>query len=852
MTPPEDASRSEGAESAEPGRSREPGLLREPGRLRERGRSGERGRPGERGPSGVGSEGSGGVARARVDLRLVGVALGAWAAVWWCLGHGPWAAAVVAAAAALVAAVAATVAVRATGPRARVVTGPATLGRTGAALGLVGVALGAVMGAVAAAPRLVERDTGALADAVARPGTVDVSLVVRDDPRPAAVRAGGRPLWVVAASTEEITVDGVRRATSGRLLVLGEHPGWERLLPGQRVTVEGGRLLAPQPRDLTAAVFRTPAEPRKVGRPPWLQRAAGTLRTGLQRACEPLPDKPGGLLPGLVVGDTSALDPGVTASFQQTGMTHLTAVSGANLAILAGLVLAALRGVRVRPGWSAGLAALAVVLFVVLARPSPSVVRAAAMCGLGLLALALGRPRAAVPALCVSVVALVLVDPALAAAPGFALSVAATAGLLLVAPAWSAALRRRRVPGVVADALAVPAAAQAACAPLIAAFTGTVSLTAIPANLLAAPAVAPATVLGLLAAVSAPVAMPVATVLTWFGQWPARWLVTVAEQGARVPDGLVPWPDGASGGWILAGLTVAVAFAARWRLPRRLIGVVCAAVVVAVLPIRVVAPGWPPPGWVVVGCDVGQGDALVLRAGAASAVVVDAGPDPAPVDACLRRLGVDHVPVLFLSHLHLDHIGGLDGVLRGRRVGAVALGPFTEPAEGAAAVSRSARRHGVRMTQVAAGQQMTAGTVGIRVLGPVRVLRGTRSDPNNNSLILRAQVGSVSVLLPGDAEHDAERALLGTGEPLAVDVLKVPHHGSAWSEPAFLDAASARVALVEVGVGNDYGHPAPDVLAHLAARGARVLRTDLGGDVAVIARADGTLSTATRGPPAVP
>ncbi|WP_344653107.1 ComEC/Rec2 family competence protein [Cryptosporangium japonicum] len=773
---------------------------------------------------------AGAVARAPLDLRLAGVALGAWAAAWWCLGNGPGAAAVVAGGAAVVAAVAAT-----------------GTGRSPVALGLVGVALGVGMGAAAAAPRLAERDTGALARAVERPGSVELRLVVRDDPRPAASRRGGAPLWVVAASPEEVTVDGVRRATSGRVLVLGEHPGWAGHLPGQHVTVDRGRLLAPQRRDLTAAVLRTPARPRPLGTPPWLQRAAGSLRTGLQEACASLPGKPGGLLPGLVVGDTSKLDPGVDDAFQQTGMTHLTAVSGANLAILAGLVLAALRGVRAGPGWSAVLAALAIAGFVILARPSPSVVRAAAMCGLGLLALALGRPRAAVPALCVSVVLLVLLDPALAAAPGFALSVAATAGLLLVAPAWSEALQRRGVPALAADALAVPAAAQAACAPLIAAFTGTVSLTAIPANLLAAPAVAPATVLGLLAAVTAPVVMPLATALAWLGQWPAWWLVEVAERGARVPDGLLPWPGGAAGGWLLAALLVTAAFAARWRLPRRLIAVVCAAVVVAVLPIRVAAPGWPPPGWVVVGCDVGQGDAVVLRAGTASAVVVDAGPDPAPVDACLRRLGVDHVPILFLSHLHLDHIGGLDGVLRGRSVGAIALGPFREPPEGAAAVHREARRHGVRVVSVTAGGRLTAGAVGIRVLGPQRVLRGTRSDPNNNSLILRADVRSVSVLLPGDAEHDAERTVLAAGEPLRVDVLKVPHHGSAWSDPAFLDAAHARVALVEVGAGNDYGHPAPAVLAHLARQGARVLRTDLGGDLAVVALADGTLSTTVRG-----
>jgi competence protein ComEC len=276
---------------------------------------------------------------------------------------------------------------------------------------------------------------------------------------------------------------------------------------------------------------------------------------------------------------------------------------------------------------------------------------------------------------------------------------------------------------------------------------------------------------------------------------------------------------------------------------------VSAAVVVTVLPIRVIAPGWPPPGWILVGCDVGQGDALALRVGPGAAVVIDAGPDPTLVDACLSRLGVRHVPLLLLSHFHLDHVGGIAGVLRGRTVDAIGVGGFDEPAEGVAAV----RATHVPMTELSVGESLTIGEVSLQVLGPLQELHGTRSDPNNNSLIVRAVVASVSILLPGDAEHDAERSLLSAGAPLAADVLKVPHHGSAWSEPAFLDAAAARVAIVEVGIDNDYGHPSPGVIAHLSRSGARVLRTDLDGDVAVIANAKGVgrpaLSTAERGPP---
>jgi competence protein ComEC len=248
----------------------------------------------------------------------------------------------------------------------------------------------------------------------------------------------------------------------------------------------------------------------------------------------------------------------------------------------------------------------------------------------------------------------------------------------------------------------------------------------------------------------------------------------------------------------------------------------------------------------VVGCDVGQGDALVLRAGPGQAVVVDAGPDREPVDACLRRLGIDAVPLLVLSHPHIDHVGGIDGVLHGRRIGAIAIGPVTRQLTGERLVTRVARANRVPVVRPAAGWSYTIGSVHLAVVGPIRVFAGTRSDPNNNSLVLRAVVGGVSVLLTGDAENAAQQALISSGVQLRADVLKVPHHGSAFSEAALLDAVSPRVALVEVGAGNDYGHPDPGVLAHLRRAGARVLRTDRNGDIAVLVRR-GSIAVATRG-----
>ncbi len=597
----------------------------------------------------------------------------------------------------------------------------------------VGLLLGVVCGAASTAARVATREAEPLAGLARDRATVTVDLVVTDDPHPLRGSAGRPATYAVPAELMGLRHDSGSARLSARVLVLASDRAWRTLLPGQRVTTVG-RLGPPRRGDLRAAVLSASHAPLEIGEPPWAQRAAGRLRAGLQRACEPLPAEPGGLLPGLVVGDTSRLEPAVADDFTTTGMTHLVAVSGSNVAIVIGFVLLVTRWARAGPRLAALLCALALVGFVILVRPSPSVLRAAAMGGLGLVALALGRPRAAVPALAASAAVLVMVDPQLAADAGFALSVLATAGLLLIAPGWRDALRERGVPAGLAESLAIPAAAQVACAPVIAAISGTVGLAAIPANLVAVPAVAPATVLGVAAALLSACWPAAAEWVAWLAGWPAWWLVLVARYGADAPAGVAPWPAGVVGGMLLAALLAVVLVAGRRPVVRRLVAVAAVATVVGVLPVRVVASGWPPPGWFVVACDVGQGDAVVLPVGPDQAAVVDAGPDPAATDRCLRGLGVRHVNLLLITHFHADHVGGFAGVFRGRSVAEVVTTGHPEPAAGRDAVLAGAAAEGVPVRAATAGAVYRLGGVQLFVLGPVRPLTGTRSDPNNNSL----------------------------------------------------------------------------------------------------------------------
>jgi competence protein ComEC len=688
--------------------------------------------------------------------------------------------------------------------------------------------------ALATAVRVAATEDSPLAALANDRTRVTADLVVAEEPR--ALRAGsGPPRVALAADVKGVTAAGRDWSLSGRVLVLAPAEGWRGLLPGQRLRADG-RLAPPLRRDLTVAVLSAGAAPRDVQAPSGLQSAAEGIRSGLRDAARVLPDGPRGLLPGLALGDTSQLDPVLAQDFRTAGLSHLTAVSGTNCTIVTGAVLLLLRAATVGPRMSAVAAGVALVGFVILVRPSPSVLRAAVMGGIGLLALASGRPRSALPALGAAVLGLVLISPSLARDPGFALSVLATLGLIVLAPAWADRLRSARIPGGAAEALAVPAAAALATAPVIAAIGGGISLVTVPANLLAAPAVAPATVLGVLAAVVSPASAGAAEWLVRLAGLPVAWLAAVGTRAAHVPGAAVSWPGGVTGGVALAAVLALCVAAVRRPAVRRLALASAVGAAVVLIPVRVAAPGWPPAGWLFVACSVGQGDALVVRTGSSAALVVDAGPESLAVDGCLRRLGVRSVPILVLSHLHADHVGGIAGVVRGRAVGEIDVSPSREPTAAWRDVERIAAEHAVPLRTASVGERREVGDVVLDVLGPTHPYRGTRSDPNNSSVVLRLRTGGRSLLLTGDIEVEAQQAMVRAGVDLRADVLKVPHHGSPYQDREFLQAVHASVAVVSVGADNDYGHPSTALLAELARNGARPMRTDLHGDVAVCQR----------------
>lgn len=683
----------------------------------------------------------------------------------------------------------------------------------------------------------------------------EVRRVERAGGGTAAVTTRAPVLLLVSAGTQqpglaESTSGGERRASVDPT----RHSPWLGLLPSTRLRVTA-RLTPPLTGgDRIAAVLRIQdrAAFEVVAQPSGPQRLAGRLRAGLREATDDLPADARALLPGLVVGDTSRITPELDEAFKATDLAHTLAVSGSNLTILLALLVgppglaryAERRGLAPRLGLTLrGTALIGAVLtlgFVVLCRPDPSVLRAAACGAVALLALATGRRRSLLPALATAVLLLVLYDPWLSRSYGFLLSVLATGALLTLAPRWSAALRRRRVPAPLAEALAAAAAAQALCAPVVAVLSSRVSLVAVPCNLLAEAAIAPATVLGFMALATAPVAMPVAKALAWCASWPTGWLAKVARTGAAQPGGGVDWPGSWTGALLLGLVTVAAVLAGRWLLTRPWLCALCGALLLLVIvqppPLTRVITGWPPPGWRFAMCDVGQGDATVLAAGRGTGVVVDAGPDATLVDRCLRTLGITRIPLVVLTHFHADHVAGLRGVLRGRAVGAIATTGYEEPAQQAGFVRKEASDRGIPLIRAVAGEERRTGELTWQVLWPPPPPAPDPEGPNDASVTLLVRSGGLRMLLLGDLEPPAQQRLLHSpaGARLAdVDVLKVAHHGSAYQNPELLRVAAPRVALISCGADNPYGHPSPATVAALRAQGAVVLRTDRDGALAV-------------------
>ncbi len=577
--------------------------------------------------------------------------------------------------------------------------------------------------------------------------------------------------------------------------------------------------------------------------PPW---PVAVKRWAVDAITARLPETSGALLAGLLLGERSALPPQSDEAFRRAGVYHILAVSGFNVALLAGAVFGGLAIGGIPRRGAAVVAAVVLVGFALVVGGQPSVLRATVMGLLLLAALLLDRESQLLNALALAVLALLLWRPGDLWEPGFQLSFAATAGIVYLTPRLTAAMAERGWPGWLATAVAVSVGAQAAVTPLMLAHFNQLSLIGVGANLAVVPLAGVATTLGMLALLVELVWGPLAALLfqtLWLILLILRALVWIA---AAVPAAMVHLP--APGAVTMIAWYAALLLAPAAVVSRRIrAGVGVLLVTVAGLSV------WP---WLrptetmlrVTFLDVGQGDAALIELPEGPRLLVDGGPGGARrFDVGERVLApflwnrpLGHLDAVALSHWDGDHSGGLATVLT-----RFSVGEFWEsgrpPRAGAEETVAALARSRVPRRVLGAGRRLWLGHALITVLGPAP---GPPLAANDQSLVLRLDWRGLSLLLVGDLGARGEALLLERGGPLRVLALKVAHHGSRFSSSAsFLQAARPLLAVVSVGARNPFHHPSPEALGRLEAEGARVYRTDRDG--AVILETDGRMLRVT-------
>lgn len=613
-----------------------------------------------------------------------------------------------------------------------------------------------------------------------------------------------------------------------------------------------GTLSATDPGDDSAFLLFADGPPKVVADPPWFLNWANEIRGRFHVAATRLPGSGGQLLPGLAIGDTSAVSASLDAAMKSTSLSHLTAVSGANCAVVVALIMIVGGAIGLARHWRIA-ASLAVLLgFVVLVTPEPSVLRAAVMATLVLAATARGRPLRGLPTLALAVLVLLAVDPWLSRSYGFVLSVLATAGLLVLSGPIAGALGRW-LPRWLAAALAIPIAAQLACQPVLILLNPKIPTYGVVANLLAEPAAPIATVVGLVACVLLPVLPVIGNLLVQVAWLPAAWIAAIAEFFARLPGNGIPWPPGLFGVLLAAaggGLLLVVALR-RGRI--RLIAIVCLALqVVGLLGVgggeRIRGMLSRPADWQIAACDIGQGDAVLVRSQGLVALI-DTGPDPALLASCLDTLGIQRIDLLVLTHYDLDHVGGASAVVG--RVAHAMIGPPSDIHD--AGLADRLRRGGASVDQVSQGLTGRLGELRWEVLWPKAHL-GPVEPGNDASVTVRFDgvgaclTGCLSSIFLGDLGKEPQALMMAANRLGRADVVKVAHHGSADQDDRLYEKVAASVGVIGVGIDNRYGHPTDALLNILKSVGTTALRTDHEGLILLSARRDGKVGVWTERP----
>lgn len=580
-----------------------------------------------------------------------------------------------------------------------------------------------------------------------------------------------------------------------------------------------------------------------ISAPGFVDSLAASMREGLTRSLIGIDERGGSLVAGLAIGDESALPVELRDQMRLSGLAHLTAVSGGNVAIVLAMVIlvSMLFGVKLIGRVVLSLGALG--FYVILVQPQPSVVRAATMGAIVVIAFLVGGRTAGPSILSTAVIILLIFDPSLGISWGFALSVSATGGIVVLTPILMDYVKRTRIiartPPVILVAAFLTISAQIATLPVLIAMGTPIGLGSVPANVLAMPMVVFITVGGLLSSMTSLVSPELAHGLALVSSWPAMWI-------ARLAEFFSTWPTLIGFEVIVALILVTGVVALAWYFSQPFIVVGGGAALLLFLLFQGThfTPwnSWPGEAWLIVMCDVGQGDGLVVRDRSGSVIVFDVGAKDTAIDNCLKDLGITEISAIVLTHFHRDHVGGIAGALRGRNVQQIISTGYREPIEQFDYVSREIPAE-IRQSEVKAGQEYLLGDMTMKVLWPSRFIQ-QGSVPNNASVVVLISIEGHGILITGDIEREAQAEIMRKVKSIDVDVVKVPHHGSANLDEGFADWVKAEIALISVGQDNEYGHPALEALR--AWSGSELFRTDEDGAVSLSLSLEGVWSAVTQ------
>ncbi|MGE5849073.1 MAG: DNA internalization-related competence protein ComEC/Rec2 [Candidatus Methylomirabilota bacterium] len=606
----------------------------------------------------------------------------------------------------------------------------------------------------------------------------------------------------------------------------------------------------------------------------------------LRRLDAALPPQQAALVKAMVLGDRSGLTPEMNQAFLDSGTYHILAISGLNVSLLAGTLFGLFRLLRASPRLAAAGAAILVTLYAALAGASASVIRAAVMTDVYLLAVVLDRRGDLLNSLALSALALLWWNPRFLSDVGFQLTFLATLGIVAILPRCEEALtavpRALRWP---VESVAITVAATVMTLPILAGTFNRVAPVGILANLPIVPLSGLVTALGTAACallLATPAGLPwlnqanawlvdlLFATAGWFAAWPwstvrvytptAGMLAAYYAIGAACV--LTVSRDSGNG---ITGSERGLARARRWARRLGAAGVFMGAVALVV---QVGVRLWPlagPPAVRITLLDVGQGEAHFVELRGGQRILVDAGGVPGGrfdigarvVAPFLLHQWVGSLDVLVLTHAQADHIGGVPAILRGFPVGEVWSGDTPYPSITFLWVQEYLRRRKIPHRIVSADSPpIRWGEATVEVRHPpsrkrddARDARVERLRPNDTSMVLRLRIGEQAALLTGDVEREGETALLRRPAALQAKVLKVPHHGSRTSSSeAFLAAVRPEVALVSCGYRNRFNHPHPEVVERYRALGVRLYRTDLHGAINVEMRPEGIRVWSHRGP----